>query len=216
MPPIASMCRFLIVILAILYRVLTSLSFRVLRRLADGDFHSGSALARDLDVSRGTVWNAVRAFEQAGLDIYRVRGRGYRLAEPVSLLGAAAIEQHAGAAASRFRLELLDVAGSTNTLLMKRAGEGAPSGTVIAAEWQESGRGRLGRAWHAGVCGGVTFSLLWRFTQGAAALAGLSLAAGVAVVRAVEKLGVRDVQLKWPNDVLWRGGKLAGTLIEMQ
>ena len=195
--------------------MLTPLSFAVLRRLADGGFHSGSALARDLDISRGTVWNAVRALEGAGLDVYRVRGRGYRLAEPLSLLDAAVVERNAGAAAARFSIDLVDVTGSTNTLLMQRAADGAPSGAVVAAEWQESGRGRLGRAWHAGVCGGVTFSVLWRFTQGAGALAGLSLAAGVALVRAVEKLGVRGAKLKWPNDLLWRDGKLAGTLIEM-
>ena len=62
----------------------------------------------------------------------------------------------------------------------------------------------------------LTFSLLWRFEQGAAALAGLSLAVGLAVTRALEPCGVHDAGLKWPNDVLWRGRKLAGILIEMQ
>jgi BirA family biotin operon repressor/biotin-[acetyl-CoA-carboxylase] ligase len=74
----------------------------------------------------------------------------------------------------------------------------------------------MGRPWHSGLGGGITFSLLWRFEQGASALAGLSLAAGVALVRALDKLGGRDVQLKWPNDVVWCGGKLAGILIELQ
>jgi BirA family biotin operon repressor/biotin-[acetyl-CoA-carboxylase] ligase len=99
--------------------------------------------------------------------------------------------------------------------LLARAAQGAASGTVLAAEWQESGRGRQGRAWHAAIGGGVTFSLLWRFSLGAAALAGLSLAAGLALVRAAAKLGAQDIALKWPNDVLWRGGKVAGMLIEM-
>ncbi len=196
--------------------MLTALSLGVLKLLADGEFHSGSQLALDLGVSRGTIWNAVRGLEHAGLEVYRVRGRGYRLAQRVSLLERAAIERHAGLHASLFTVEVIDTAGSTNTVLLARAAAAAATGTVLAAEWQESGRGRMGRVWHSGICGAVTFSLLWRFSHGAGALAGLSLTTGVALVRAMMKLGARDVQLKWPNDVLWRGGKLAGTLIEMQ
>jgi BirA family biotin operon repressor/biotin-[acetyl-CoA-carboxylase] ligase len=195
---------------------MSAISFRVLRLLADGEFHSGVEIARELGVSRGTVWNAVGALDAAGVEIYRVRSRGYRLPYPLSLLDRAAVARHAGFEASRFAIEVVEVAESTNTALMQRAAAGAANGTVIAAEWQQSGRGRMGRAWHAGLGGGITFSLLWRFTQGAGALAGLSLAAGVGVVRAISKLGAGDVELKWPNDVLWRGGKLAGMLIEMQ
>lgn len=192
------------------------LSFGVLRRLADGEFHSGAEIARVLDVSRGTVWNAVRAIDAAGLGVYKVRGRGYRLAQPVSLLDRDAIVRHAGASAKRCTIELVDSVPSTNTLLMQRAADGALSGSVIAAEWQPNGRGRLGRSWHAALGGALTFSVLWRFEQGAGALAGLSLAAGVALVRALRSLGTDEVRLKWPNDVLWRGRKLAGILIEMQ
>lgn len=195
---------------------MTKLSFRVLRDLADGDFHSGAALARTLGVSRGTVWNAVRELDAAHLTVYRVRGRGYKLARALSLLDRDAIVRSAGTDAARFRIEIIDTADSTNTLLMQRCAGTAPSGTVIAAEWQRGGRGRMGRSWHAGIGGALTFSLLWRFNQGASALAGLSLAAGVALVRALTKLGAAEARLKWPNDVLWRGGKLAGMLIEMQ
>ena len=194
---------------------MTELSFDVLRRLADGEFHSGEALARALRVSRGTIWNAVRAIDAAGVKVYKVRGRGYKLSEPVSLLDSEAVIRHAGSAAARYTIELVDAVGSTNTLLMERAAYGAASGTVLAAEWQRSGRGRMGRAWHAGLCGALTFSVLWRFQQGASALAGLSLAAGVALMRALAELGAAEARLKWPNDVLWRGRKLAGMLIEM-
>ena len=158
----------------------------------------------------------MRELDAAGLEIYRVRGRGYRLPQPLSLLDRAAVERYLGRHAARFTLEIVDSAGSTNTLLMERAQAGAPSATVIAAEWQTGGRGRRGRAWHAGIGEALTFSLLWRFTQGASFLAGLSLAVGVALARAIEKLGVADAGLKWPNDVLWRGQKLAGILIELQ
>ncbi|MDB5862985.1 MAG: Bifunctional ligase/repressor BirA [Betaproteobacteria bacterium] len=195
---------------------MTPLSFRLLRLLADGDFHSGAALARTLDVSRGTVWNAVRALEVADLGVYKVRGRGYKLADAVSLLEASSVARFAGADAARLSIEVADNVASTNSELMKRASVEAPAGSVIAAEWQHGGRGRMGRPWHAGVARGLSFSVLWRYVQGAGALAGLSLAVGVAVVRALRELGAAQVQLKWPNDVLWDGRKLAGILVELQ
>ena len=192
-----------------------ALTSSVLRRLADGEFHSGEALARSLDFSRASVWNAIRDLEAAGIEVYKVHGRGYRLPYPITLLDGAAIERSLGEHAPRFTLDVRDTVASTNTALLERAAAGAPGGTVLAAEWQSDGRGRQGRAWHAGVGEALTFSLLWRFTRGAGALAGLSLAVGVAIARAVAAAGVAGATLKWPNDVLWRDGKLAGILTEL-
>jgi BirA family transcriptional regulator, biotin operon repressor / biotin---[acetyl-CoA-carboxylase] ligase len=192
------------------------LSFAVLRALADGAFHSGTALAQAVGVTRGTIWNAMRAIERSGLEIHRVRGRGYRLAEAVSLLDRGDIVRHLGAHADRFHIEIMDVLDSTNTHLIARAAGGAPTGSVVATELQQAGRGRLGRTWHSALGNALTFSVLWRFETGAGALAGLSLAVGVALVRALTKLGVGDVRLKWPNDLLANRAKLGGILIEMQ
>jgi len=188
----------------------------VLARLADGGFHSGEALARSLEVSRASVWNAVRDLEATGIEIYKVYGRGYRLPYPVTLLDRAAVERHLGAHAGRFTLDIRDTVDSTNTRLLERAAAGAPGAMVLAAEWQSGGRGRLGRAWHAGVGEALTFSLLWRCARGAGALSGLTLAVGVALARALMAAGAGSVALKWPNDVLWRGAKLAGVLTELQ
>ena len=191
------------------------LAYHVLRRLAGGEFHSGAALADATGMSRASVWNAVQELQAAGVDVFSVRGRGYRLARPLVMLDAARIAQALGEAAP-FGIELIDEMDSTNTWLLQRAQAGAPHASVIAAEWQTAGRGRMNRTWHAPVGGALTFSVLWRFSQGAAALAGLSLAVGLALVRALEAMGATGVGLKWPNDVLWRGRKLAGILIEMQ
>ncbi|MBI1966122.1 MAG: biotin--[acetyl-CoA-carboxylase] ligase [Betaproteobacteria bacterium] len=193
-----------------------ALTSSVLKLLADGEFHSGEALARRLDVSRASVWNAVRELEAMQLDVYRVHGRGYRLPQPLTLLDPARIGRHLGGHHARFTLDIRPAVVSTNTLLLGRATAGAPAGTVLAAEWQSGGRGRLGRAWHAGVGGALTFSLLWRFARGAGALSGLPLAVSVALARALDAAGARGITLKWPNDVLWRGRKLAGILIEIQ
>jgi BirA family transcriptional regulator, biotin operon repressor / biotin---[acetyl-CoA-carboxylase] ligase len=195
---------------------MTELSLRVLRRLADGEYHSGTTLARELGISRGTIWNAVRLIERQGLTVARLRGRGYRLARRLSMLDRATILHYAGAAAPQLAVDVIDVVDSTNTLLLQRAAGGAPSGSVIAAECQRNGRGRMGRQWHASVGGALTFSILWRFDAGASALAGLSLAAGVALMRAFAQLGAGEARLKWPNDVVWRGRKVAGVLVEMQ
>ncbi len=193
------------------------LTFALLRLLADGEFHSGEAMARQLGVSRASVNGALGEADHFGLVLYRVRGRGYRLIDPPQWLASARIARHLGKHRKDFHLTILDSAPSTNTLLLHQISEGAPSGSVLAAEWQSSGRGRMGRVWHTSLGNALTFSLLWRFDCGLGALSGLSLAVGIALVRALRSLGITGAHLKWPNDVLdGNGAKLAGVLIEAQ
>ena len=192
------------------------LTFALLKLLADGEFHSGEVLAQQLGVSRASVNNALSGIEQYGLSLYSVRGRGYCLNNSPQWLNASPITDLLAAEATVFSVEVLNCIPSTNTLLLQRAAQGAPHGSVVATEWQSGGRGRLGRVWHSGLGNTLTFSLLWRFDCGLAGLSGLSLATGVALMRAFKKLGVNGASLKWPNDVLGPGGKLAGILIEAQ
>jgi BirA family biotin operon repressor/biotin-[acetyl-CoA-carboxylase] ligase len=192
------------------------LTFALLRRLADGEFHSGEALAQKFGVTRTTVHNALRDAGNYGVTLYSVRGRGYRLARQLQWLDADLVSAHLGAARGDLHIEVLDHAASSNALLLQRCAQGAASGTVLAVEWQNAGRGRLGRAWHSGLGDALTYSLLWRFESGLAALSGLSLAVGVAMMRALHELGVPGAALKWPNDVLLNDGKLAGILLEAQ
>ena len=121
--------------------------------------------------------------------------------------------------AGRFDVDALDACDSTSSELMRRADRGAPSGTVVVADRQSAGRGRRGRSWLSDPESSLTFSLLWRFAGPPARLSGLSLAVGVALARALERLGARDIHLKWPNDILWTGGseaaKVAGILVEL-
>lgn len=193
------------------------LTFTLLRLLGDGNFHSGEDMARQLGVSRASVHNALCQAEEYGLTLFRVRGRGYCLKNPPEWLDAAAIARHLGARGSDFHISVQEHASSTNTELMRQAAQGAPAGAVLAAEWQSAGRGRMGRRWHAGLGNALTFSLLWRFERGLGALSGLSLAVGVAIIRALRAAGVEGAQLKWPNDILnEKGAKLGGVLIEAQ
>ncbi len=190
-------------------------SFAVLRLLTEERFRSGAEIGAALGLSRSMVWRAVRELEAHGLKVFRVRGRGYRLRLPFDALDADAIGRRLGRRHAGLGLQLCDECDSTNTQLAARAAAGAPSGTALACELQRAGRGRRGASWYSGLGTSVTFSLLWRFDRGAAALGGLSLAAGVACIRAFRALGVDEVALKWPNDLVRNGGKLGGILIEL-
>lgn len=192
------------------------LTFALLKLLVDGEFHSGETLAQCLGISRTSVSNALRGMEGYGLALYSVRGRGYCLSNPPQWLNATSIVRALDEQASHFKIEILDSASSSNTLLLQRATQGAPSGSVLAVEWQSGGRGRMGRVWRSALGNALTFSLLWRFEHGLSALSGLSLVSGVALIRALRALGIVNAQLKWPNDVLGKQGKLAGILIEAQ
>jgi len=189
-------------------------TFRALRLLADGRFHSGARIARELERSRAAVSDTLKGARELGVEVFSVPGKGYRLAEPVEFLDAHAIVSRLGPAAARIRLTLLDEVDSTSTRLAGLAQAGAPSGTCVAAEWQRAGRGRRGRAWQAGLGASLTFSMLWRFDQGPGHLAGLPLAVAVAATRALEQAGVPDVGVKWPNDLVHDWKKLGGILVE--
>ena len=191
---------------------MSALTFQALRQLADGRFHSGEEVARSLGRSRATLSEALRKAPELGIEVFSVRGRGYRLAEPIEFLDAAAIAR--ALEDTRVQLEIVDEIDSTSTRLLERAAAGAPSGLCLAAEWQSAGRGRRGRTWISSVGGSLTFSVLWRFERGAGHLGGLSLAVGLAVARALSGAGLERVQVKWPNDVVVDFRKIAGILVE--
>jgi BirA family biotin operon repressor/biotin-[acetyl-CoA-carboxylase] ligase len=128
-------------------------------------------------------------------------------------LSVSSIAAALGPLAARFDVDVVAECDSTNTLLTARA-DASPSGTVLIAERQTAGRGRLGRQWHAEPDASLTFSLLYKIPRGQMP-SGLSLAVGVAVAEALHELGVADVQLKWPNDILRGGRKVGGILIEL-
>lgn len=114
-----------------------------------------------------------------------------------------------------FALEFLAECDSTNSRLMAAPPSDEGRVHVLATELQTAGRGRRGRVWQSWPGASLSFSSLWRFAPGAPVPAGLSLVAGLAVAEALEELGVEGVQLKWPNDVLVHGHKLAGILVEL-
>jgi BirA family biotin operon repressor/biotin-[acetyl-CoA-carboxylase] ligase len=187
-----------------------------LRLFAGDAFRSGEDIARRLGVTRATVWNAMRQAEQLGLAVEKVPGQGYRLPHAPVWLDATTVSGALGPAAGRFQVEILDEVQSTNSLVLERAAAGAPSGAVLATEVQTGGRGRRGRAWLSALGGALTFSLLWRFDEGPAALSGFSLVVGLACAKALAARGTAGVGVKWPNDLQCDGRKVGGILIELQ
>jgi BirA family biotin operon repressor/biotin-[acetyl-CoA-carboxylase] ligase len=199
------------------------LTFSILRLLSDGEFHSGVTLARNLDVSRTSISTALRGLEEIGVVVHRVHGRGYRLSDPVQWLDKNKILKYLVTEEENLHLEILDTTKSTNTVLLQKATmekypgrNKADTINVVATELQTNGRGRRGQLWHSGLGDSLTFSLLWSFQKGAGLLSGLSLAVGIAIIRSLKLSGIKNVALKWPNDVMSHHQKVAGILIELR
>ncbi|RLV59450.1 bifunctional biotin--[acetyl-CoA-carboxylase] ligase/biotin operon repressor BirA [Parashewanella curva] len=172
-------------------------------------FISGEALATQLGVSRMTISNHIDALEALGVEIFSVKGKGYKLQKPVPLMDATELLK--GIQSRCFYFDEID---STNSFMMKHANE-LNSGDICIAEHQSAGRGRRGRNWVSPYGSHFYGSVFWNFPQGMAQAMGLSLVVGCSLVTALEALGVSGLAVKWPNDVYLNGKKLAGILVEM-
>lgn len=186
----------------------------VLQVLRDGQFHSGEALGAVLGVSRAAVWKRLEHLEaELGLEMHRVRGRGYKLASPLSLLEPEAIV--AACRAQGWEAQILDSIDSTNAEVLRCLAAGAPAPFLVLAERQDNGRGRRGRQWVSPFAENLYYSLGLRLEGGVFSLDGLSLSVGLAVLRCLREQGVVETGLKWPNDLLVAGRKIAGVLLEL-
>jgi BirA family biotin operon repressor/biotin-[acetyl-CoA-carboxylase] ligase len=184
-------------------------------QLADGRFHSGESLAQLLGVSRTAVWKRMQKISRdTGLEIHAVRGKGYRLALPLELLDADRIARHIRSGTSiETEIEVHPSLPSTSSHLAERLGTLSDK-TLCFAEHQTAGRGRRGRQWVSPYGTNLYFSIYRRFALGMHELAGLSLAVGAVVAETLSHY-VDGITLKWPNDLLVDGRKLAGILVDV-
>lgn len=190
----------------------------LLRLLFDGQFHSGEELGAHLGISRTAVWKQIAALRKRGLVLEVRPGKGYRLVTPLEWWSPSLLRAGMSHAMRGLLQELVieDKVASTNDVVLMRMRTAPRTGLVCLAEEQTSGRGRRGRGWVSPLCGNFYGSVGWTFAGGIAAVEGLSLAVGVAVVRALRRYGMTTAQLKWPNDIVVGPAKLGGVLIELQ
>lgn len=203
-----------------------SLAMQVLQHLAAAraaeqgaeQFVSGATLASAFAVTRSAIWKSISTLRELGTEVQAVTHRGYRLALPSSPLDAGGvIAQLRPSTRAKLRDgHCRDEIASTNTALLERGAPPAGRFDFLTAENQSAGRGRRGRSWLAPPGGAICLSWSWCFEGMTAQLGALSLATGIAAVRALASLGVNGVQLKWPNDLVTPQGKLGGILIEIR
>jgi BirA family biotin operon repressor/biotin-[acetyl-CoA-carboxylase] ligase len=185
----------------------------LIQLLQDGRFHSGQEIGAVLGVTRSAVWKQLQRLQiEYGLDVHRVRGRGYRLADRLQLLDR--VSEFRGKYSSWRCITELSL-DSTNAEALRRMQKDMPVPFAIVAERQTGGRGRRGRVWSSPFGENLYYSLLLRMDRGIRQLDGLSLVVGLAVLRTVQAFGVQGAGLKWPNDVLVGDRKIAGILLEL-
>lgn len=190
---------------------------RVIELLADGEFHSGQKIGAEIGVSRTAISQYIKGIQALGLDVFRITGKGYKLSQAIELLDLAHINSELqGSSPAPIKLER--IVTSTNDLMRERLQHGVTftAGEVLLAEAQTAGRGRRGKQWYSPFATNLYLSMYWPLTQGMSAAMGLSIVIGTVLAEAIHSVGVTDVALKWPNDVLVRNKKLAGILIDLE
>ncbi|MDH5378510.1 MAG: bifunctional biotin--[acetyl-CoA-carboxylase] ligase/biotin operon repressor BirA [Gammaproteobacteria bacterium] len=190
----------------------------LLALLSDQKFHSGQAIAEKLAISRTTVWKLVASLRKLGLELDSIPGRGYRLIDPPELFNRDAIMEMMGAEVKEqmARLDILAEVDSTNSYLQNHPlllEERLFS--VALAESQTLGRGRRGKKWESPFGRNIYLSLSLSNFSPKHSIEGLSLVTALALVRALSPWEIVGLGIKWPNDLLVQGKKLAGILVEI-
>lgn len=177
---------------------------------------SGAKIARQTGVSRSAVWRWVERLRALGVKIKGHPKTGYQLEKVPDILVPHLLGQRLKGTQFGRRIHHFFKIESTNTLALALAAEGEPHGTLLIAEEQTAGRGRLGRVWYSEKTNGIYLSLILRPALPPQQAPLLTLAAGLAARDAVVEVTGLDVDLRWPNDLLVGGKKFCGILTEMQ
>jgi BirA family biotin operon repressor/biotin-[acetyl-CoA-carboxylase] ligase len=177
---------------------------------------SGEKISEMLGCSRTMVWKYIDALRKEGYKISAVPNKGYRIANEGDPLSEHEIVSRIKDNSLFHKIVYYDSLESTQTAANKLVSEGADEGTVVIADEQTGGRGRLGRKWESAKNSGIWMSLILRPAISMRQAPQLTLITAVAAVRAVEAVTNAEVHIKWPNDILMNGRKLAGILTEMQ
>jgi len=188
---------------------------KLVQLLADGQFHSGQVLAEIIGVSRTAIWKLVAKLQAWQIEIFAVRGKGYRIPGGLTLIDSDYLNPQITSKAKLFSIvEVLPTVDSTADYLIRSWTSEPGVGRICVAEHQTDGRGRKGRKWVSPFGANLYFSLGLNLPMGLSALGGLSLAVGIGLTQFLNEHCNEKVSLKWPNDLLVNGHKLAGILVE--
>lgn len=179
-----------------------------------GEYVSGEEISRKMSVSRTAIWKQVRKLESEGYTIEAVPRLGYRLIGKPSRLSVHELLPKLNTQSFGRNLRLFDTVSSTQDELRGLAEQGAAEGTLVIAEQQTSGRGRMGRSWISPSGKGIWMSLLLRPPVPLPHTPQLTLLAAVALSRAITRVVPLNIGIKWPNDLLVDGKKISGILLE--
>ncbi len=184
-------------------------------RKANGEFVSGEQISKDLHVSRTAIWKHINVLKNRGYIFESSTRKGYRLIYAPNLLTPLEISSVLHTETFGRRVVYLECTVSTNDEAKKIAREGAEEGTIVVAEEQTGGHGRLSRTFFCPFAKGIWFTIILRPRFLPMEAAKCTLMAAVAVCRGIRRLGLTDAGIKWPNDILYHGKKLVGILTEM-
>ena len=185
-------------------------------RAADDGYITAPELSHRLGVARATVGRHIEELRSLGYDIQHQPSLGYRLASSPDILFAEDIQHRLGKTVIGRQVLVYEKTASTNDLVEKLALDGAAEGVVVFAESQTRGRGRMGRSWASPRGKGLWFSTLLRPKLPLSSVARLTIAASVAIARAIREQTGLVAEIKWPNDVFVAGRKCAGILAELR
>ncbi len=186
-------------------------------RTADAKFVSGESIAEKLKVSRTAIWKHIQGLRKRGYQISSSERLGYKLDALPDLLLPEIVQYELNTkiiAAADVPIVYKDFVKSTNELAKRLAYQGAAEGTVVVAEEQTGGKGRLERSFFSPKEKGIWFSVILRPPYLPKDTPKFTLMAAVAVVKAIERFNLR-AGIKWPNDIMYNGRKLVGILTEM-
>lgn len=179
-----------------------------------GAYLSGEEIAAMLNVTRASVWKAVKSLQKEGYEISAVTNKGYCLSEYTDILSLPGISKYLSTEAGELCIEVHKKVDSTNTMMRQRAVSGSAEGCVIIAGEQTNGRGRFGRSFYSPSDTGIYMSLLLRPTLTTDNSVLITTSAAVAVCEAIEKILSKTPQIKWVNDIYIDGKKVCGILTE--
>lgn len=183
-------------------------------REAEG-YVSGQELCETFGVSRTAIWKAINQLKKDGYDIEAVQNKGYRILSSPDIMSENELVSIRKTQWVGNSIYDYDVTDSTNMCANRLAQEGAPHGTLIVADKQESGRGRRGRGWNSPANTGIFMTLLLRPEIETNNASMLTLVAAMAVAKGIEQCCDIKPQIKWPNDIVLNGKKVCGILTEM-